>query len=101
MAASSFGSTNIRVELDAATASSPAFEKQGYTTTRHIPGSDEDVIQVMGAGYGVVALRLLVSDAEWATLTGQLLNSETLTIAGISQGTCLMESLSGPIRHIS
>lgn len=100
MAASSFGSINIRVELDAATASGPQFERQSYVTTRHIPGSNSDVTQVMGYGTGVITLSLLVDATEWTALQSALLTTATLTIAGVSQGTCLLEGLSQPTRHV-
>lgn len=100
MPASDFSGTNIRVEIDTALASSPRFERQGYTTVRHIPGSSEDVIQVMGLGTGVVTHRLLLSAAEWTALSAKLLTTGTLTLAGASQGDCLLEALSAPVRHV-
>lgn len=100
MAASSFAGTNIRVELDATTASSPTWERQPYITVRHIPASDEDVIQVMGRGQGTRTHRLLLSDAEWVALSDQLGDTGALILAGADQGTCLLEALGEPIRRI-
>lgn len=100
MAASSFGSVNIRVEIEVSSASSPTWERPGYVAVRHLPGSDDDVIQVLGSGGAVVTHRLLVSAAEWTSLQAAQLTENTLTIAGVSQGTCLLESLAAPEQHV-
>lgn len=100
MAASDFDGVNIRVALDATTGSSPTWEKQAYTTTRHIPGSNLDVIQVMGYGHGTLTASLLVDATEWTALSAKLLDTGILTIAGVSQGDCLLEALSGPVRRV-
>lgn len=98
MAASTFGSTNIRVELDPATGAAPEWQRQAYLSTRHVPGSDGDVTQVTGMGNSTVTLALWLSSSEWSTLQGQMLEEATLTLAGVSQGTCLLESLDTPVR---
>lgn len=98
--ASTFGSTNLRVELDAATGAAPTWERQSYLTTRHVPASTIDVIQVTGLGSESIALRLLLNDSEWSALKAQLQVQATLTLAGTSQGTCLLESLASPVRLI-
>lgn len=100
MAASSFGATNIRIELELTTASSPTWSGQSYVTVRHIPGSDTDVVQVMGRGSQSVSLRLLLDPTEYTALSGQVQTEAELNMAGISQGTCLLEQLDGPERHI-
>lgn len=100
MAASSFATVNIRVEIDVATAARPGFERAGYVAVRHVPGSDTDVIQVMGAGLGVVTHRLDLDAAEYAALDALLLTEGALVLAGEAQGTCLLEALSGVERLV-
>lgn len=100
MAASSFGSTNIRVELDAQAGSTPWWTRPSYVTTRHIPGSDDDVVQVMGAGYGTAPLRLLLSPSEWTAFAAQLLTEDTLTIGGVDYGTCLLQAIDSVQREV-
>lgn len=98
--ASTFGSTNIRVEIDPATGAAPTWERQSYVTTRHVPGGNTDVTQVTGYGSQTVALRLLLNGTEWSALQGQLQATATLTLAGVSQGSALLESLAQPARLI-
>ena len=100
MPASSFGAVNIRVELDPGDASSPDWERPVYATTRHLPGGNDDVTQVMGLGSAVVTHRLFLDAAEWAALRALLGTEATLTLAGVSQGTCLLEALGAPVRHV-
>lgn len=97
MAASSFAGVNIRVELETTTASGPTWERPGYTTTRHIPASNDDVIQVLGLGHGVLTVRLLVDPTEWLSLSGELLETGALVIAGVAYGNALLEALAAPM----
>jgi len=100
MAASSFGTTNIRVEMDTQTAETPWWVRPSYVTVRHIPGSDDDVVQVMGVGYGTAQLRLLLSGSEWTAFAAQLLTEDTLTIGGVSYGTCLLQAIDSITREV-
>jgi len=99
MAASSFGATNIRVEMDAGTGAAPTWERQAYLSTRHVPASDGDVTQVTGLGNSTLSANLFLSSSEWTALQAQLLVQATLTLAGVSQGTCLLEALGTPVRY--
>lgn len=99
MAASTFGSANIRVELGP-DGSSPWWERPSFTATRHIPGSNDDVIQNMGYGHGVVTLRLLVDPTEWTALLALQLTTATLTVGGTSYGDALLEALAAPVREV-
>lgn len=94
MAASSFGGTNIRIELGP-DGSAPTWVRQGYTATRHVPGSDTDVTQVFGLGSKTLQARLWVNSTEWAALEPKLLTTGTLIVAGTSMGTALLEALQG------
>lgn len=100
MAASSFAGVNIRVEIDLATGARPGFERAGHVAVRHVPGSDTDVIQVMGASPGVVTHRLHLDAAEYAAFDALLLETGPLILAGEAQGQCLLESLAGVERFI-
>lgn len=100
MAASSFDGVNVRFEIDATTAAGPTWERASYTTTRHIPGSNSDAIQAMGYGHGTLTARVLVDPTEWIALQGKQLVDGELIIAGISQGTCLLEALASPEREV-
>ena len=99
MAASSFGGTNIRIELDPATGAAPEWERQGYAATRHIPGGNLDATQVLGYGTRTVALRLWLTSAEYTALVAKLLTQATLIMAGTSYANVLLESLTGITRY--
>lgn len=100
MAVSSFDGTNIRIELDAQTGAGPAWERQSYAATRHIPGGDNDVTQWMGSGSAAVTYRILVNPSEWTDLEPKLGVEGELIVAGTSQGTCLLEAISGVTREV-
>lgn len=95
MAASSFGGTNIRIELDPATGAAPEWERQGYAATRHVPASNTDVTQLLGTGTRTVALRLWLTSAEYSAFVAKLLTSATLIMAGTSYANVLLEGVSG------
>lgn len=97
---SSFGSAVLHIELDRQDASSPTWERPTFVAVRHLPGSDDDVIQVLGVGGGTVSYRLLLDSSEWSALQAMLLSVDTLTVAGASMGSALLEELAGPVQRI-
>ncbi len=100
MAASTFGAINIRVEMSSE-GSAPHWDRPTFTTTRHIPGGNTDVTQVMGVGTGTMQLSLLLDDTEYAALTALLLTEAALVIGGVAYGNALLESLGSPVRYVS
>lgn len=98
MAASSFGGTNMRIELDPGTGAAPEWERQAYAATRHIPGGDLDATQVLGRGTPTITLRLWLTSAEYAAFTARLLTQATLIMAGTSYADVLLESVSAVTR---
>lgn len=100
MAASTFDGATMHIELDLPTASSPTWERQSYLAVRHIPGSDDDVIQTLGLGGETVAYQMHLSDSEWSALYAKQLTVGTLVVAGTSMGSALLEALEAPIQHI-
>lgn len=100
MAASTFGAVNIRVEMSSE-GSAPFWDRPTYTTTRHVPGGNSDITQVLGVGTGVLTLSLMLDDAEYAALSGLLLTEAALVIGGVTYGSALLESLASPVRYVS
>lgn len=94
--ASSFDGTNIRIEVDGNSGAAPAWQRQSYVTTRHIPGGNTDVTQALGYGSKTIALSLWLTDAEWTALEPKLLTTGTLIMAGTSYSNVLLETLGAP-----
>lgn len=99
--ASSFAGINIRVARDSATGAAPDWDQASNVSVRPIPGSNTEVIQVLGTGHDVMTVNMQVDPEDWAAFKPLLATEGTLIIASVSHGTCLLESRSGLIRYVN
>lgn len=76
-----FGSVPIRIMWPDGSLSMPDFGSESITNTRHVPGSDRNITQMLGKGPKTVTYRLeLDTRADFRALEAKVQETDTLVL---------------------
>lgn len=95
--ASSFGAVNILVLRNDGDGRVPRWSKPRYFAVQPIPNGTDHTTQLLGHGRERVTHKLWLTEAEYAALDALVQTQATLTLAGVSQGTCVLLSLENEV----